>query len=241
MQLIEFVSGVFTDAQLPLKLRPYSVLVTSPTSGLIETVPNSTSVHTLKEKAPNFESLLTFFVDLYGPTSSAPFRKARANFVESMAAYSIVSYIFQIKDRHNGNLLLDAEGHLIHIDFGFMFSNSPGGNMNFESSPFKLTSEFVEVMGAEFSYFKMLFIRGFLELRKHAHKLLLLVEVMYRDHLHMPCFLGSRALSDLEARFKLKEDGEKVVEHAVSLIDESLDNWRTNQYDSFQKITNGIL
>jgi hypothetical protein len=50
----------------------------------------------------------------------------------------------QVKDRHNGNLLLDEEGHIIHIDFGFMLSNSPGG-VNFESAPFKLTRELLEV------------------------------------------------------------------------------------------------
>jgi len=65
--------------------------------------------------------------------------------VESLAAASIVSYLLQLKDRHNGNLMLDDEGHIIHIDFGFMLSNSPGG-INFESAPFKLTREFLEVM-----------------------------------------------------------------------------------------------
>jgi hypothetical protein len=52
----------------------------------------------------------------------------------------------QLKDRHNGNLLLDDDGHLIHIDFSFMLSYSPGG-INFESAPFKLTRELLEVRG----------------------------------------------------------------------------------------------
>lgn len=87
---------------------------------------------------------------------------AQRNFAESLAAYSIVCYLLQIKDRHNGNILVDDVGHIIHIDFGFMLSNSPGG-VNFEAAPFKLTRELLEVLDSNaegrasemFDYFKV--------------------------------------------------------------------------------------
>lgn len=43
--------------------------------------------------------------------------------------------------------MIDDEGHLIHIDFGFIFDWSPGKDMRFESADFKLTKEFIDILG----------------------------------------------------------------------------------------------
>ena len=70
-------------------------------------------------------SLLEYFLQEFGQLNSEEFLTAQRNFVKSTAAYCIVSYLLQVKDRHNGNILLDSEGHLIHIDYGFILSCSP--------------------------------------------------------------------------------------------------------------------
>jgi phosphatidylinositol 4-kinase B len=50
--------------------------------------------------------------------------------------------------------------------------DSPGFNINFENAPFKLTKEYIEVMGgidsAAFKMFEDLFVRGFFALQKHV-------------------------------------------------------------------------
>ena len=92
-----------------------------------------------------------------------------------MSGYSVVTYLLQIKDRHNGNILLDREGHLIHIDFGFMLSNTPG-NIGFEAAPFKLPVEYIAVLGgiegSAFQEFKRLFKDGFKAARKHCDRII---------------------------------------------------------------------
>ena len=95
-----------------------------------------------------------------------------------------MTYILALKDRHNGNILLDKEGHLIHIDFGFMLSNSPG-YVGFESAPFKLSQEYVDILGGFQSplfqvTFKELFLKAFLALRKHSDRIILMVDMMLK-------------------------------------------------------------
>ncbi|MCL7045732.1 hypothetical protein MKW94_005900 [Papaver nudicaule] len=246
VQLVSHFFDIFQEAGLPLWLRPYEVLVTSSYTALIETIPDTASIHSIKSRFPSITSLREFFIAKYEENSPS-FKLAQRNFVESMAGYSIMCYLLQVKDRHNGNLLMDEEGHIIHIDFGFMLSNSPGG-VNFESAPFKLTRELLEVMDSDaegipsefFDYFKVLCIQGFLTCRKHAERIILLVEMMQDSG--YPCFKGGpRTIQNLRKRFHLSLTEEQCVSLVLSLISSSLDAWRTRQYDYYQRVLNGIL
>lgn len=244
-QLVAIFKHLFQKAHIPVWLRAYEVVVTSANSGLIEMIPNSLSIDALKrEFGSGSKSLSEIFPIVFADHPE----EAQLNFIESCAAYSVVSYLLQIKDRHNGNLLLDSNGHLIHIDFGFMLSNAPGGSFALETSPFKLTQEYLDVMGGEYSTqfetFRTLVIRAFLEARKHRDQIVDLVRIVGECNPKLPCFatLGVEAtIAQLSERFAVNLTESACIERIVALIDESLNNWRTVQYDNYQRITNGIL
>jgi len=240
-QVVMTFSYIFQNANLPLWLKETEVLVTSSSSGLIECIHDAVSIDGMKSHYPG-RSL----ADIFKVAFADQLFQAKRNFIESCAAYSLVVWFLQVKDRHNGNLMMDSSGHVIHIDFGFMLSNSPGGNMAFEQSPFKLTQEFLDVMDGEcsdeYEYFRTLVIRGFLEARKHMDRIMLPIRMMLNGS-KMPCFREGPdwVLQSLRDRFFTNLTEEACIEKVVDLIDSSVNNWRTIQYDNYQRMVNGIL
>ena len=175
------------------------------------------------------------------------FKSAQRNFVRSLAAYSLLSFLFQFKDRHNGNLLLDTAGHVIHIDFGFVFGIAPGGSFSLEmSTPFKLTEEMIEVMdglrSSLFSEFVTLFCCGFLALQAHCDTFLTLVEITCRGST-FKCFEGrdsGEVVEKLRERFSPHLEKEETIAFCLDIIKESTQSYGTAQYDYFQYLSQGI-
>ena len=167
-------------------------------------------------------------------------------YVKSCAGYCVMTYLLGVGDRHFDNLMLTEEGNLFHIDFGFMLSaaNSPGGGMNFEKAPFKLTLEFIEVMGGPdgdmFQYFRTLVRQGFVASRKHMGEILPLLEIILPES-KLPCLVGGKeAVKAFEDRFCLTMTEEALTAHVEQLVEGSLSSLRTQLYDQFQYLSNGI-
>ncbi|CAG9329930.1 PI4KB_9 [Blepharisma stoltei] len=248
MQLVYKFQEIFKEDGLNLWLRPYEILATGHNSGLVECIPDAQSLDSIKKSLPHeYQSLKDFFRIRYGQDDLSRYKKALSNFVESLAGYSLLCYILQIADRHNGNILMDNEGHIIHIDFGFILNYFPGGRIRFEDVPFKLTTEFLELMGGHgsswFRYFRKLCVKGFLAVRKRTEEILLLLE-MTRNGVgrQLPCFSdGERATESLKKRLVPEMSAAQCKGHIVGLINESLDNWRTNWYDRYQYLCQNIL
>ena len=255
-QLIGVCAKIWTELEIDVWVKNMRILVTGESSGLIETITNAVSLHSLKRSLTlasitagtnpkkRIATIQDHFTKTFGAADSPQYQKAIDSFAKSLAAYSAISYVLQLKDRHNGNILIDSDGHMIHIDFGFMLSNSPG-NVGFEAAPFKLTFEYVELLGgpegAAFIRFKDLMKDAFQALRKEAERIVTLVELMGKES-KMACYVGGlpSVMSGLRARFVLEKSEVEARDWVDDLVTKSLGSYYTRLYDTFQYRTQGI-
>lgn len=235
LQLIELFKNIFEKSNLDIYLYPYKVIATGVETGIIEVIPNSITRDQMgREKINN---LLDFFEFKYGFKESITFKKAANNFVTSLAGYSLVTYFLNIKDRHNANIMINEDGHIIHIDFGFIFEISPG--IIAIEGPIKLTKEIYDFLTVSelFDKYVDLMVKGFFALRRNSKDIILVVDSFKNSGL--PCY-KKHDVENFIDRFKFKMGDEEARNYIVTLINNSIKKFRTWVYDKYQAMANNI-
>jgi phosphatidylinositol 4-kinase B len=140
-------------------------------------------------------------------------------------------------------MLINARGQIIHIDFGFILTIGPNvAGVIFENAPFKLTSDYMTLIGGEqspfYNYFHILLIEGFIAVRKHLDEICDLLIMMSQES-YLPCF-EKFSIKHFRDRMRLNLSEGDIFEWIKQMIHDSLDATRTVWYDDFQKMSNGI-
>ncbi|XP_067946657.1 phosphatidylinositol 4-kinase alpha-like [Watersipora subatra] len=219
LQIMELFQHVFKLADIDVYLAPYRVVATAPGCGVIECVPDSKSRDQIGRQTDI--GMYEYFRQMYGDELSTEFQT--------------------IKDRHNGNIMLNSKGHLIHIDFGFLFESSPGGNLGFEPD-FKLTDEMVLIMGGRvdaepFQWFRELCVQAYLACRPYREAIVSLVTLMLDTG--FPCFRG-HTIKLLRQRFFPSASEKEAAQHMDKIVIDCCKNWRAKAYDLIQYYQNEI-
>jgi phosphatidylinositol 4-kinase len=279
MQVISKMNGWFQteipEKHRPV-MRPYTIMCVGGDAGLLECLSDAKSIDEVKKKTDGFVSLRDYFERAYGPHSrshmpsnfnvyphgpqvlGAPppsqsgeisFEQAQDNFLRSLVGYSLVCYILQIKDRHNANILLDREGHIMHIDFGFVLGDTPKmGKVPLfsERAPFKLSTEFWEVLGGWNFHegglgvkFCRMFEIAFACASAHVEEIASVVEGAMLNLSRDPN--AARAVANgVRSRLRMRGPAGSVQQKTfiMDLINNALTSWGTSTYDWLQKYMN---
>jgi hypothetical protein len=117
---------------------------------------------------------------------------------------------------------------ILTLDFGFILDLYVGG-VNFESSPFKLTSEMIQVLGGDvtsptYQRFVDLIVKGYLACRPFANEIIEMVGLMAESGL--PCFKGDITVRKLRERFMLDKSERGAAEFIMGKIRDSHENMK---------------
>ncbi|KAJ5071966.1 phosphatidylinositol 3-kinase catalytic subunit type 3 [Anaeramoeba ignava] len=236
IQMINLMDKLLKKEDLDLELTPYKVLAVSNNFGFIEKVPNVKSVAEILKK---YKTIRNYFKKKYSNVYSDygnDEKKIIQNYVKSCAGYCVITYLLGIGDRHLDNILLTPDGHLFHIDFGFILGRDPKPF----PPPFKLSKEMVVAMGdrdsEEFLSFKKYCCEAFNILRKSANLIINLFSLMLDANIPDISRDKENCLMKIQQKYQLDLSNEDAVKYFQELIHESYTSLFPVIVEQFHKI-----
>jgi hypothetical protein len=163
------------EENLDLPIVTYKVRPCSPGDGFIEMVQNCTSLGRIQAEG---RDILTWIIDANEHTTESAM-DLRDQFVQSCAAYCILSYLLGIGDRHLDNIMLRTDGSLFHIDYGFVLGQDP---KPLKKPEMRITPEMVSAMGGveskAYARFQKLCSQIYNCLRRHINVFVCLLQLL---------------------------------------------------------------
>ncbi|ORX43563.1 phosphatidylinositol 3-kinase [Hesseltinella vesiculosa] len=223
IQIITLMDKLLRKENLDLKLTPYKVLATGPEHGLVQFIPSKPLAAVLDEHQNNVQSYLRLHHPDTGPNGIYGIdSQVMETYIRSCAGYCVITYLLGVGDRHLDNLLLSPNGHLFHVDFGFILGRDPKPF----PPPMKLCKEMIEAMGGaespHYNKFQQYCYTAFTTLRRNANLILNLFALMVDSSIIDIKIEPDKAVFKVQEKFRLDLSEEAAIAYFQGLISESV-------------------
>ena len=202
----------------------YEVFLLSNSSGFIEVINDAETIYNIKHK---YDTTILNYILSHNKHKTV--EQVQSKFINSLAVYSIITYLLGIGDRHLNNIMIHKSGYLFHIDFGFILGNDP----KFRVTYIRLCDDMIDALGGKnsdnYKLFKIKCSKIFNCLRKHLGIISTLLTVLTLND--NTSITKNNLTNELIERF---EPGEKYLdasEHIKTIVDNSHDNITSSVFD----------
>lgn len=157
-----------------LNIITYNIIPTSCQGGFIEIIENCETLYNITNSG---QTILNHMIDKNPDT---PPKIIRDKFLKSTAAYSAITYVLGVGDRHLDNIMITSDGKLFHIDYGFILGKDPKFMNNCNM---RISEDTVDALGCQnsenFKNFKELCAdKIYNSLRRHVNLIFCLLSVL---------------------------------------------------------------
>lgn len=205
MSIVKICDQLLRKSGLNLEILTYRVLPTGVNSGLIEIVPNSETIYNLIHSTSVHN-----FIQEYN--DSIQVGDLRQRFINSMAAYSVITYLIGVGDRHLDNIMVTRDGYIFHIDFSYIMDSEP---KPLPRPKIRITEEMVEVFGGVNS----VHYQTFIQVCSNVYECLRRYDYIFLTLLLILSDLDNINYKQLEQKIKMRFlPGEQVHQADVQLI-----------------------
>lgn len=198
INIIELCKDILVyELQDDFNILIYNILPYSDKLGIVELVKDSITLYSA-------DNILEYLLE---NNHNEIIDTIKMRFIKSTAAYSVITYLFGIGDRHLDNIMVTKTGILFHIDFGFIMGSDP---IEYNTTNIKITTEMKRVIGDPYynDIFETSVTKIYNTLRKYIDLFILLINP------------SSSELDKLYTRFLPNSDYLSANNHIVSKVRE---------------------
>ena len=175
MNIIILMDKIFRKEEgINLNIIKYNIVPINCNTGFIEIITNSITLYDLKHKK---FSIQNYIVE---NNSKRTINEIRNRFVNSCAAYCVITYMLGIGDRHLENIMITKSGLLFHIDYGFILGNEP----KFLAPEIRITPDMIDAMGGldskYYTRFQNMCSKFYNCLRRHVNLFIIMLSMLYK-------------------------------------------------------------